>query len=456
MNLKSDLESDKSFGSINTNNKDRQKENDLLSFKNVKVRNSEKKLSYGTYSTAEKAKVVSLAPDKRYFCFEFGYFNLCNKPFFSEMFPQLNLIIIFEIEDISLSEEKIVYLSESKSSSTDKAQTFNPLSKQTDNLRSYSFIREVSERDKNIFKLNFKVLSYFNGKLLLLSTASIYIDTLKTDQYFKHKTIVNFETNYCREPLVGKLYLSICTRLDSKPLFVADFKGIKYQKNIVQPINSEFTFSNIADVPFFEFDYLTLAKGHNSESQNKSSGLPNNDLRTMVERFCVATNRYEVNYTFLNLVENAANIKEGDLVNVHTKISSLLDVLANPSFHDKVFLPEFLNKLHVFYYGKNIKNDMKGSQMNTFIQILRMEDKIVSEKIIVNALCQLYRCLLLQEKEKDDYQKYLSIFANSDALVALTELFPKLFHFVNFSMPFFDIVSRLLDANLLEKTNAIV
>jgi hypothetical protein len=127
-----------------------------------------------------------------FFYFEFFHFSFWGKDYLKNIYPEINLIMILEINDSKLSQEKVYYYR------SDDFTNYTPMKTKKDaNLNAYRCIIpfEFTETEKP-FKIAISFYTYTNHKLLTVCNEEVFIKynkdfemqkyTLYQNVYLKH------------------------------------------------------------------------------------------------------------------------------------------------------------------------------------------------------------------------------------------------------------------------------
>ena len=158
--------------------------------------------------------------------FEVIQFVFNSREYFLNLYPELNLIMIIEINDSKLTQEKITFI-RSKEDKKDMKNYF-PLRKKEDNKANcYRFIQafEVSENDLEMpFKINISFFTFTNHKLISICNDEIYLKLNKEGEVVKYKLHRNMHMKHSNDKM-GSYFFNFCYKFEE--LYPMDLENEK-------------------------------------------------------------------------------------------------------------------------------------------------------------------------------------------------------------------------------------
>jgi hypothetical protein len=161
-----------------------------------------------------------------FFYFEINHFIFWQKEYLRSIYPELNLMMIVEINDNKLTQEKILFIR------TDDASKYIPMKKKQDiNSPYYRMIVPIDFQDKDApFKINFSFYTYTNHKLLNICNDEIFIKITKEGEMKKYKLYQNvYMKHYNRK--IGNIIYSFAYKTD-------ELYGIDVDEHKIKLLNS--------------------------------------------------------------------------------------------------------------------------------------------------------------------------------------------------------------------------
>jgi len=157
------------------------------------------------------------------FYLEFNYFNLIKlaREYLMSIYPELNLIMIIELDDNPNTQQKIVL------ENNIEKNKYIPMNNQEDqNQKSgFRFIRFVSYADNNnnAHKIKIQISTYTNDKLSVISEDEIYFET--NPSYEMHKfQILNNMISKAVSKKIGNIFMKFTYKVEylNKAIEVSD------------------------------------------------------------------------------------------------------------------------------------------------------------------------------------------------------------------------------------------
>jgi len=161
--------------------------------------------------------------------FEIINFNFCLKDYFKSIYPEINLVMIFNINDCVLSQEKIFFINADEN-------IYYPILKKEDmnfqdynKINRYRIIKPVDITDYNYpIKISFLFYTFTNQKLLSIGSENLFFKIGQENNMKKFYKYQNIHLKYVSKK-VGNLSFNYCYKLDE--LYSHDM-SIKKKKNL--------------------------------------------------------------------------------------------------------------------------------------------------------------------------------------------------------------------------------
>ncbi len=192
--------------SFNSNNLGRNSINSNSGFYNISDFNTEKIQIY----------LPNFLPKKNFvfLYFEIINFNFCLKDYFKSIYPQMNLVLVLEINDSILSQEKIFFIKAHEN-------IYHPILKKEDlqyqdeyKINRYRIIKPVEISDENFpIKVSFNFYSFTNQKLLSIGSEEFFFNINLENNLQKFFMYQNIHIKYVSKK-IGNLSFNYCYKLD--------------------------------------------------------------------------------------------------------------------------------------------------------------------------------------------------------------------------------------------------
>jgi hypothetical protein len=174
----------------------------------------------------ENRKNVSNVFSKKNFIFlyfEINHFIFWARDYLISLYPELNLVMVIEVNDSKLTQEKI-YFTRSK----EDVNRYNPMKKKIDlNINNYRILQafEVSEADKEFpFKISINFYTYTNHKMINICNDEIFVKVSKEGEFQKYKMYQNIYMKHYNKK-VGNLIFNFAYK--SNELYPMDLEEEK-------------------------------------------------------------------------------------------------------------------------------------------------------------------------------------------------------------------------------------
>jgi hypothetical protein len=163
----------------------------------------------------ENRKNVSNVFSKKNFIFlyfEINHFIFWARDYLISLYPEVNLVMVIEINDSKLTQEKIFF-----TRSKEDANKYNPLKKKIDmGVNNYRILQafEVSEADRDFpFKISFNFYTYTNHKMISICNDEIFVKMTKEGEMQKYKMYQNIYMKHYHKK-VGNLIFNFAFKLN--------------------------------------------------------------------------------------------------------------------------------------------------------------------------------------------------------------------------------------------------
>ena len=152
------------------------------------------------------------------FYLEFNYFNLIksSKEYLMSVYPELNLIVLIELDDDVNTQQKIVLV---RSEKNDERNKYIPMQKQNDMIKKtgYRYLRFLSYANshnyKSSHKLKIQLCTYSNEKLSIFSEEDIYFETNPSHEIHKFQFSTNMSCDTVMKNM-GNVILSFMYKME--------------------------------------------------------------------------------------------------------------------------------------------------------------------------------------------------------------------------------------------------
>ena len=146
--------------------------------------------------------------------FEIINFNFCLKEYFKSIYPEMNLVLVLEINDSMLSQEKIFFAKADEN-------IYHPIIKKEDlqyqddnRINRYRIIKPVEICDENFpIKISLNFYSFTNQKLLSIGSEDLFFKINPENNLKKFYMYQNIHMKYVSKK-IGNLSFNYCYKLD--------------------------------------------------------------------------------------------------------------------------------------------------------------------------------------------------------------------------------------------------
>lgn len=146
--------------------------------------------------------------------FEIINFNFCLKDYFKSIYPEMNLVLVLEINDSILSQEKIFFVKADEN-------IYQPILKKEDlqyqddnRINRYRIIKPIEINDENYpIKISFNFYSFTNQKLLSIGSEDLFFKINPENNLQKFYMYQNIHIKYVSKK-IGNLSFNYCYKLD--------------------------------------------------------------------------------------------------------------------------------------------------------------------------------------------------------------------------------------------------
>ena len=163
-------------------------------------------------SESNLVKIQNFLPKKNFvfFYLEIQNFNFCLKDYFKNNYPEINLMLILEINDSIESQEKIFFVKSNEN-------IYQPIVKKKDLIfqddnksNKYRIIKPIEIIDENYpLKISFNFYSFTNNKLLYIGSEELYLKINQENNLEKFYIYQNIYLKYVSKK-IGNLSFNYC------------------------------------------------------------------------------------------------------------------------------------------------------------------------------------------------------------------------------------------------------
>jgi hypothetical protein len=169
-----------------------------------------------------------------FFYFEFHYFSLWGKEYLSAIYPELNLIMVIEINDSKVTQEKIPLVKSKKKDKIKEVRYYPELKKQDLNTKVYRIIQafDVNQSNRNSFpfKINISFYTFTNHKMLLICNDEFFLRATREGEMQKYTMLRNTYARHYHKKL-GNLLFNFSYKSDDLSPSELDYEKQKMLKN---------------------------------------------------------------------------------------------------------------------------------------------------------------------------------------------------------------------------------
>lgn len=146
--------------------------------------------------------------------FEIINFNFCLKDYLKSIYPEMNLVLVLEINDSILSQEKIFFVKADENIYYPILRK-EDLQYQDDNrINRYRIIKPFKINDENFpIKISFNFYSFTNQKLLSIGSEDLFFGITAENNLQKFYMYQNIHMKYVSKK-IGNLGFNYCYKLD--------------------------------------------------------------------------------------------------------------------------------------------------------------------------------------------------------------------------------------------------
>lgn len=171
-----------------------------------------------TYNINEQhsEQFYNFMPKKNFvfFYLEIINFNFCLKDYFRTVYPEINIVLIVEINDCIFSQEKIFFLKSDEN-------TYSPILRKEDlkylddnKTNRYRIIRHIEIKEENDpIKISLNFYSFTNQKLLYIGSEDLFIRISSENNFEKFYLYQNIHCKYLSKK-VGNLSYNYAYKMD--------------------------------------------------------------------------------------------------------------------------------------------------------------------------------------------------------------------------------------------------
>jgi hypothetical protein len=178
-----------------------------------------------------------------YFYIEINYFCFWQKEYIQKLYPELNLILVIEINDNKLTQEKIIFVKEEddynainlkKLDGEKKVHIYTPMKKKDDlNNNCYRMLSVVDYQDSSIpLKFTVGLCTYTNTKILPVGSSEFFVNIKDSQENIKHNIYSNLNMKHYHKK-IGNLVFSYAFQTEEiHPLHISAIadKNIKIEE----------------------------------------------------------------------------------------------------------------------------------------------------------------------------------------------------------------------------------
>lgn len=169
-----------------------------------------------------------------FFYFEFHYFSLWGKEYLSAIYPELNIIMVIEINDSKVTQEKIPLIKSKKKEKIKEVRYYPELKKQDLNSKVYRIIQafDVNQSNRNSFpfKINISFYTFTNHKMLMICSDEIFLRATRDGEMQKYTMLRNTYAKHYHKKL-GNVLFNFAYKSDDLSPSELDYEKQKMMKN---------------------------------------------------------------------------------------------------------------------------------------------------------------------------------------------------------------------------------
>lgn len=143
-----------------------------------------------------------------FFYFEINYLIIWAKDYLQCLYPNLNLILLIEINDDLKNTEKILLCK-------GEEDKYYPLLKKEEKNKVLRFCKTVisSNNPDGIHKISFHIYTYYNNKMLSICEDELYVSSNNDEEIVKFKFYLNTNMKYYNKK-IGNLYFNLAYKTE--------------------------------------------------------------------------------------------------------------------------------------------------------------------------------------------------------------------------------------------------
>lgn len=374
------------------------------------------------------------------FYFEIDSFMFWMKDYFRAIYPDLNLVLIIQLNDDKCLQEKVFFnktkdnykyipLLSKRDMGTENKKHRSCLQVDLSNFYSTSQILESKLNSNsnsnnntnnnntntlltntgvdNTFKINLRIISYTNGKILSLCSDEIFLDLRKENENTKYNYYQNLNMKYS-DKKVGNLHFSfIYSLVETSELYLEgrnsfvwnsyfsnihnfrllDYKPelmFKYNKleNIQLKDNGKNISSKQQTQKMVYDTFQTVSFEMNICDELKNKNIP---LDRLLELLSMAKKRYEFYDVLYNINNNYINKKAFAVVKLlefKESVINLLDLItSNARTTDKILAPFCFKVLRKAFFSKEKKKKRKQNKKDSSNSVNSYNSNVSNQSI---------------------------------------------------------------------------
>lgn len=343
------------------------------------------------------------------FYFEIDYLMIWVKDYLKSLYPELNYILVIQIDDDLATSEKI-YLNK-----TIENFKYIPMPKKEDlnrqtSKKNYRFMKIIKNNlEKTIHKISLTLCTYAKGQLIPISYEDIFIKTKHDYQMLKFKLYKNMNMKYNNKKVANVLFSFIFKneygdfdkKLDDLYLLKSKFSNIEYISMLEDDNCLEFDFYSIRN------SYLPICKQEGIDNQcNIFNNLFSiNDIQDieisgelkrgmmnyeqLLEFLLMVKKKYDFYQILIKLNECSTrqdfcenkkfSFKEKLLIRLSNIVEdSRKNQESNIQILDKVLIPKFFLIFRNIFIKSDIFNRTRNKKINRVMKVKKIEDEVIT------------------------------------------------------------------------------
>jgi hypothetical protein len=144
--------------------------------------------------------------------FELNNFCFTQKDYFKNIYPELNLVMVIELNDCVLSQEKIFFFRTNDDNSNNIYYPF--LKKEDLKCHKYRIIKPIEMNDEEFpIKISISFFTYTNAKMLPIGNEDIFLTLKKEREMQKFNFYHNMHLKYVNKK-VGNTFFNLAYKID--------------------------------------------------------------------------------------------------------------------------------------------------------------------------------------------------------------------------------------------------